>query len=154
MSFLELPTELHISVEVMIAIPKTAPFSVYQGFYMSCRQIKSEMDSECSKVFEEYLSSLHSSFRARDTAWPVQPAIPETYSAMQHILIVFHRSMLTPCPTQELLCLTGLRITSLSLVPIIAAVPPNEIAEVQVLDRRILHFTSVWPVLALRNHKR
>jgi hypothetical protein len=58
MAFLRLPTELRLAIYTVMAIPDTAPFSAYHGLYMSCRQIKLEMDDQCAKVLGAHLHRL------------------------------------------------------------------------------------------------
>jgi hypothetical protein len=58
--FLELPTELRFHVYAIITIPRDAPFSAYSGVYLSCKQIKAEIDQEGAKATKSYLAYLTS----------------------------------------------------------------------------------------------
>jgi len=78
-SFLDLPAELRNQVYRYIAIPHTAPLTSYIGLYLSCRQIRSEMDSECAKIFRNYLGTF------QDQLQDAHLDIPETFTQMQHI---------------------------------------------------------------------
>jgi hypothetical protein len=51
MSFLELPLEMRYQVYDYMTIPHTEPSSNDHGNYLSCHQIKDEMESECRIVF-------------------------------------------------------------------------------------------------------
>ncbi|KAI4939461.1 uncharacterized protein J4E92_000746 [Alternaria infectoria] len=78
-SFLDLPAELRNQVYGYIAIPHTAPLSSYIGLYLSCHQIRSEMDSECAKTFRNYLEIF------QDQLQDARIDIPETFAEMQHV---------------------------------------------------------------------
>ncbi|KAI4668974.1 uncharacterized protein J4E79_001016 [Alternaria viburni] len=78
-SFLDLPAELRNQVYGYIAIPHIAPLSSYIGLYLSCRQIRSEMDSECAKIFRAYLKTF------QDQHQDAHLDIPETFAQMQHV---------------------------------------------------------------------
>jgi len=78
-SFLDLPAELRNQVYGYIAIPHTAPLTSYIGLYLSCRQIRSEMDSECAKIFRAYLKTF------QDQLQVAYLDIPETFAQMQHV---------------------------------------------------------------------
>jgi hypothetical protein len=58
--FLELPPELRFHVYAIITIPRDAPFSAYSGVYLSCKQIKAEIDQEGAKATKSYLAYLTS----------------------------------------------------------------------------------------------
>jgi hypothetical protein len=55
--FLGLPTELRFMVYREISDPLTACVSDYKGMYLSCRQLKAEMDQECPKPLARYLET-------------------------------------------------------------------------------------------------
>jgi hypothetical protein len=57
MSFLSLPAELRFQIYGIIAIP-TTPFSAYRGMYLSCRQVKSELDEEGTKAVKAYVADI------------------------------------------------------------------------------------------------
>jgi hypothetical protein len=57
MSFLSLPAELRFQIYGIIAIP-TIPFSAYHGMYLSCRQVKSELDEEGIKAVKAYVADI------------------------------------------------------------------------------------------------
>jgi hypothetical protein len=78
-SFLDLPAELRYQIYGYIAIPDTAPLSSYAGLYLSCRQIRLEMDSECIKVFRAYLTTL------QDQLEETHVDLPESFAEMQHV---------------------------------------------------------------------
>ncbi|KAI4685701.1 hypothetical protein J4E81_008853 [Alternaria sp. BMP 2799] len=78
-SFLDLPAELRNQVYGYIAIPHTAPLSSYIGLYLSCRQIRSEMDSECAKIFRAYLKTF------QDQHQDAHLVIPESFVEIQHV---------------------------------------------------------------------
>ncbi|KAI4635186.1 uncharacterized protein J4E88_004740 [Alternaria novae-zelandiae] len=78
-SFLDLPAELRNQVYGYIAIPHTAPLSSYIGLYLSSRQIRSEMDSECAKIFRAYLKTF------QDRHQDAHLVIPESFAEMQHV---------------------------------------------------------------------
>jgi len=77
-SFLDLPAELRNQVYGYIAIPHTAPLISHIGLYLSCRQIRSEMDSECAKIFRAYLKTF------QDQHQDAHLVIPESFVEMQH----------------------------------------------------------------------
>ncbi|KAF2826976.1 hypothetical protein CC86DRAFT_370071 [Ophiobolus disseminans] len=57
MTFLRLPHELRFAIYAIVAISATAPFSAeYSGLYLSCRQIKKEVDSEGPKALSAHIS--------------------------------------------------------------------------------------------------
>jgi hypothetical protein len=56
MSFFQLPAEIRVDIYGLMALPFEVPVSEYRGLYMSCRQVKMEMDYECSKVLEKYVT--------------------------------------------------------------------------------------------------
>lgn len=58
MSFFSLPPELRYQIYGYMAIPYTEPFSVYHGLYLSCHQIKDEMDAECGPILDLHLRSI------------------------------------------------------------------------------------------------
>jgi hypothetical protein len=60
MSFFDLPTELRFQIYGLIAIPVTAPFSDFSGLYLSCHQIKAELDDESPRVLAAYLARIAS----------------------------------------------------------------------------------------------
>jgi hypothetical protein len=64
---LELPLELRNQIYAIIATPTEAPFFEYKGLYLSCHQIKEEMDSECPKAFEEHLIQVHEYYGAKNS---------------------------------------------------------------------------------------
>ncbi|KAF2826975.1 hypothetical protein CC86DRAFT_382020 [Ophiobolus disseminans] len=57
LSFLALPPELRFQVYAIIANPDT-PFSSYRGLYLSCQEVKSEIDHEASKLLATYFTML------------------------------------------------------------------------------------------------
>lgn len=69
MPFLKkLPAEIRNEIYGMIATPTDAPFSEYKGLYLSCRQIKQEMDYECSRVFEKHVTKVHQDYVTKNAA--------------------------------------------------------------------------------------
>jgi hypothetical protein len=79
MFFLALPAKIRCQVYSIIAIPDAAPLSDYRGLYLSCHQVKDELDHEGARVFGAYLRHLNSNFEnARLT-------IPSSFPEMQHI---------------------------------------------------------------------
>jgi len=91
MTFLSLPTELRFAIYAIIAIPDTAPFTAYHGLYMSCRQVKTEMDGECGKVLRERLRQLQSTFQ--DQQGFLQLTVADTFPAMLHARLSFDYSV-------------------------------------------------------------
>jgi hypothetical protein len=57
--FLRLPGELRNQIYGYIAIPNSAPLSSYKGLYLSCRQVKNEMDYEVVEEYQKYLQAMH-----------------------------------------------------------------------------------------------
>jgi hypothetical protein len=55
MPFLDLPLEIRLHVYSYIAFPTSGPFSDYYGFYLSCQQIKAEIDEEAPKICRRFL---------------------------------------------------------------------------------------------------
>jgi hypothetical protein len=53
--FLALPTELRFMVYHHVSDPVATCLSDYKGMYLSCRQIKAEMDQECPRPLSKYL---------------------------------------------------------------------------------------------------
>lgn len=53
--FLQLPGEIRLEVYKAMSPPLTAHMSEYKGFYLSCRQIKNEMDHEVLRSMKQYL---------------------------------------------------------------------------------------------------
>jgi hypothetical protein len=78
-SFLDLPAELRYQIYGYIAIPDTAPLSSYAGLYLSCRQIRLEMESECIKVFRAYLATLQNQLEETHVD------LPESFAEMQRL---------------------------------------------------------------------
>lgn len=58
MSFLDLPPELRLQVHGIIAIPDVAPFAEYRGLYLSCHQVKDELDKEGPQGLFRYLDKI------------------------------------------------------------------------------------------------
>ena len=111
-SFLDLPAELRNQVYGYIAIPHTVPLSSYIGLYLSCRQIRTEMDSECAKVFRQYLGTFQ--YQLQDAHLDM----PETFAEMQHV-----RLHVTPITASNLVrwfdestALFPLHLASLSII--------------------------------------
>jgi hypothetical protein len=57
-SFLDLPAELRFHIYALVAIPTAAPFSTYCGLYLSCKQVKNELDSEGHRVLQAHMVEL------------------------------------------------------------------------------------------------
>ncbi|KAI1683713.1 hypothetical protein KJE20_06218 [Pyrenophora tritici-repentis] len=83
-SFLDLPAETRLQIYSYMAIPDTTPFSAYHGLYLSCRQVRAEMDDECGKILGEYLPTIKPQARWNFISSPVM-TIPGNFLAMQHI---------------------------------------------------------------------
>jgi len=113
MAFLSLPTELRFAIYSIIAIPDTAPFSAYHGLYMSCRQVKTEMDGECGKVLLEHLRQLQSTFQ--DQQYFLQLTVANTFPAMLHARLSFDSNIYTL--SDVLNELVSLHLESLTLTP-------------------------------------
>jgi hypothetical protein len=58
MPFLKLPTELRLQIYKIVAVPHDAPFSAYAGLYLSCRQIKTELDKEAPTAINKHLATV------------------------------------------------------------------------------------------------
>ena len=84
MSFLSLPTELRFEIYGYIAVPYEAPLSTYAGLYLSCRQVKDELDSEGTKLLEAHLSETIADVEGLRLDFPVTG----TLSTMQHVHLV------------------------------------------------------------------
>jgi hypothetical protein len=54
-SFLDLPLELRYQVYFYIAIPRYTYFSTYHGLYLSCHQVRNEMNQECGSILQKHL---------------------------------------------------------------------------------------------------
>jgi hypothetical protein len=83
MSFLDLPPEMRFQVYAYIAIPDSAPFSDYHGMYLSCKQIRTEMNKECGRVLGSHLKAIQTSLIKMSIT------IPTTFLAMQHIHLTY-----------------------------------------------------------------
>jgi hypothetical protein len=81
MSFLGLPAELRFQIYPLIAVPESEPFSVYHGFYSSCRQIKSEIDSKCGKSMRGLLTRIE---KEHDCATFMVPT-SLSFARLQHV---------------------------------------------------------------------
>ncbi|CAE7185786.1 hypothetical protein CFE70_006352 [Pyrenophora teres f. teres 0-1] len=89
-SFLQLPSEIRLQVYSHMAIPFTTPFSAYRGLYLSCRQIRAEMDDECGKILGEYLHTIKAGLED-DVSTAM--TIPGDFLSMQHVRLDFsHRT--------------------------------------------------------------
>ncbi|KAH7071374.1 hypothetical protein BKA63DRAFT_568510 [Paraphoma chrysanthemicola] len=90
MGFFDLAVELrfHIYNLLAIAIPHSAPFSEYRGFYYTCRQIKCEIDQECGRFLRKHITLLQKNWKAT-TRYAHFGALPETwpYWSLQHIYL-------------------------------------------------------------------
>jgi hypothetical protein len=62
-----------------MAVPDTTPFTSYIGLYLSCHQVKVEMDSECGKVLRGHLTDLEGQL------FGVRLNIPDGFLAMQNV---------------------------------------------------------------------
>lgn len=62
-SFLDLAIKLRCYVygDMATEIPVSAPFTSYLGIYLSCHQIKSEIDSECLPIMHAHIIALQAS---------------------------------------------------------------------------------------------
>jgi hypothetical protein len=61
-SFLDLPRELRDMVYDHMADPTSTWFSDYISLYLSCHQIKAEIEEECGPVMETHLGAIRDSF--------------------------------------------------------------------------------------------
>lgn len=87
MALLSIPIELRLQIYKHITIRTVAPLSVYRGVYLSCRQIKSELDNEGPKILLKYLSKLVSKIP------DIQLSLPGSIFAMQHIRMTLSESI-------------------------------------------------------------
>jgi hypothetical protein len=55
MPFLDIPLEIRLHVYSYIAFPTSGPFSDYRGLYLSCQQIKAEINEEAPKICRSFL---------------------------------------------------------------------------------------------------
>lgn len=109
-SFLDLPLELRDLTYAYLAIPDCAPFSTYLGLYLSCHQIKFEMDSECGYIFHEHLRSLRSPMTTADFK------IPTTLMAQQHIRLEMNLAFSVWDQSDQFLPLLNLHLATLTIV--------------------------------------
>jgi hypothetical protein len=83
-SFLTLPAELRLQIYTDLAIPLHTPFSAYHGLYLSCRQIRTEIDIYCGPLYAKYLSRELSMLE-----W-ASFELPPTFLQMHHLHITIH----------------------------------------------------------------
>jgi hypothetical protein len=116
MSFLCLPLELRLQIYGYISFPHDAPLSQYQGLYLSCQQIKNELDDEGAKVVRAFFSRLEARLRTCTIT------TPSSLVDMQHIYVrTGIQSKITgkPCMwiiNPDLDALFDLRLTSLTIL--------------------------------------
>lgn len=83
LSFLDLYLELRLEVySYMTPAVKDFEHADYQGLYLSCKQIKAEMDDECVKPMKKIMAELKTS-----QGCPIHVSIPSTYSQIKNITI-------------------------------------------------------------------
>lgn len=85
MSFLTLPTELRLQIYGLIVVPVDAPFSAYVGLYLSCHQVKAEIDTEAPKVLDLCLSDIKKSALGMNITASANNLFPATHL---HLLAV------------------------------------------------------------------
>jgi hypothetical protein len=116
MQFLCLPFELRLQIYGYISYPHDAPLSQYQGLYLSCSQIKNELDDEGTKVVRAFFSRLEARLKTCTIT------TPSSLVDMQHIYVrTGIQSKITgkPCGwiiNPDLDALFDLRLTSLTIL--------------------------------------
>jgi hypothetical protein len=96
-----------------MAIPDRTPFTSYIGLYLSCHQIKAEMDSECGKIFRAHLSDLQSQLSG------ARIDIPTGFPNMQHIRVLLDRekyALLYSADIHDFMPLCNLQSASITFV--------------------------------------
>lgn len=78
--FLDLPAEIRVLVYAQMAVPHKAPMSVYHGLYLSCRQVKEEMEYECVKVMDEYTKKIEERVAADEAVGGRVISVSSTYA--------------------------------------------------------------------------
>ncbi|KAF2790419.1 hypothetical protein K505DRAFT_340451 [Melanomma pulvis-pyrius CBS 109.77] len=83
LTFLGLCLELRLEVySHMTPAVKDFQHADYQGLYLSCKQIKAEMDDECVKPIKQIIAKLKTS-----QYYPVHVSIPSVYSQIKNVTI-------------------------------------------------------------------
>jgi hypothetical protein len=119
-SFLDLPTELrnYIYGYMAMEIPISTPLTSYLGLYLSCHQIKSEIETECAPILRAQIAALQDSIK------PVHLTIPSSFLPRQHLHVCQVRQLKYTSGTStwfrrysydQLLLLCKLHITTLSI---------------------------------------
>ncbi|KAH5600636.1 hypothetical protein HBI26_081940 [Parastagonospora nodorum] len=91
-SFLDLAIELRYYVYEYMAmeIPISVPFTAYLGLYLSCHQIKSEIDSECPPIMHAHITALQDSIQS------AYLTIPSSFLTRQHLHVCHIRQLDSP----------------------------------------------------------
>jgi hypothetical protein len=91
-SFLDLAIELRYYVYGYMAmeIPISVPFTSYHGLYLSCHQIKSEIDSECPPIMHAHITALQDSIQS------AYLTIPSSFLTRQHLHVCHIRQLDSP----------------------------------------------------------
>jgi hypothetical protein len=84
--FLLLPAEIRLQIYGIIAIPDTDLVSSYKGLFLSCKQIKDEMEDEFTYVFGKHIQPLKSAMAAELPGSSVQ-LVPERFSGSYRLKI-------------------------------------------------------------------
>ncbi|KAF2826974.1 hypothetical protein CC86DRAFT_406206 [Ophiobolus disseminans] len=110
MSLLDLPTELRFQVYSYISVPLEAPFANYHGLYLSCNQVKEDINSEGSRLFRTYLASVKRQLKNASFAKPY------AFLAMHHVhLIKGTHPLKRVVPHRDLKPMLGLHLVSLTV---------------------------------------
>ncbi|KAF2865772.1 hypothetical protein BDV95DRAFT_623534 [Massariosphaeria phaeospora] len=86
--FLNLPAELRLQIYGYLSIPQTGPTSEGKGLSLSCRQIKHEMDIECTKQMNVFIRDIVREWRDKfpsvPNLWVLQP---DTFAGIKDLEI-------------------------------------------------------------------
>lgn len=96
MPFLALSRELRNHVYEYVTNLNTHPFKSYSGFYLSCRQIKEEVDYQGTKVLERRIAQLKRSFAGQNNL-KLNPSEqqPVTFKDMRSICLSLNSTIYT-----------------------------------------------------------
>jgi hypothetical protein len=98
--FLLLPAEIRLQIYGIMAIPDTDLVSSYKGLFLSCKQIKDEMEDEFTYVFGKYIQPLKSAMAAQLPGSSVQ-LVRERFSGSYRLEITLPSTSLPPGPTRD-----------------------------------------------------
>ncbi|CAA9962927.1 hypothetical protein CFE70_006351 [Pyrenophora teres f. teres 0-1] len=82
--FLALPAEIRLEIYSNMAVPRDNSFWYYRGLYMSCSQVRNEMDHECGKILRKHLEEIKNSW---PSTFGLGLLIPKGFSDMHRVVL-------------------------------------------------------------------